>query len=93
MGNRRERFETDRLKRDLRKMKTRQFFREVWSNNMARVGIIIIAFFAMMAIFGPVIMPFKTTDIASPETWYLMPRRLNTGWVPIIREEMCLRIW
>ena len=44
MGNRRERFETDRLKRDLRKMKTRQFFREVWSNKMARVGIVIIAF-------------------------------------------------
>ena len=32
---------------------------------MARVGIVIIAFFALMAIFGPVIMPFKTTDIAS----------------------------
>ena len=55
MGNRRERYETDRLKRDLQKMKTRQFFREVWSNKMARVGIIIIAFFALMAIFGPVL--------------------------------------
>ena len=65
MGNRRERYETDRLKRDLRRMKTKQFFRDVWSNKMARVGIVIIVFFALMAIFGPVIMPFKTTDIAS----------------------------
>ncbi|MBO4991493.1 MAG: hypothetical protein J6E42_04995, partial [Firmicutes bacterium] len=65
MGNRSERFETGRLKRDLRKMKTRQFLREVWSNKMARVGIVIIGFFALMAIFGPVLMPFKTTDIAA----------------------------
>ena len=65
MGNRRERYETDRLKRDLQKMKTRQFLREIWSNKKARVGTIIIVIFALMAIFGALIMPFKTTDIAS----------------------------
>ena len=66
MGNRRERYETDRLKRDLRRMKTRQFFRDVWSNKMARVGIVIIAFFALMAIFGPVIMPVSYTHLTLP---------------------------
>ena len=65
MNNRSKRYETDRLKQDLRRMKTRQFFKEVWSNKMARVGIVIIVIFALMAIFGPLAMPFKTTDIAS----------------------------
>ena len=32
---------------------------------MARVGIIIIGVFVLMAIFGPIFMPFKTTDIAA----------------------------
>ena len=65
MVNRRKRYETDRLKRDLRKLRTKQFLKEVWANKMARVGAVIIGFFALMAIFGPILMPFKTTDIAS----------------------------
>ena len=93
MGNRRERYETDRLKRDLQKMKTRQFLREIWSNKKARVGTVIIVIFALMAIFGPLIMPFKTTDIASSETWYSMHHRRSTGWAPIIWEEMCSPTW
>lgn len=32
---------------------------------MARVGIIIIGIFVLMAIIGPILMPFKTTDIAA----------------------------
>lgn len=51
-------------RRDLRKIKTKEFFKEVWYNKMARVGIIIIGFFVLMAILGPLLMPFKTTDIA-----------------------------
>lgn len=51
-------------RRDLRKIKTREFFQEVWHNKMARVGIIIIGFFVLMAVFGPLLMPFKTTEIA-----------------------------
>lgn len=51
-------------RRDLRKIKTKEFFKEVWHNKMARVGIIIIGFFVLMAILGPLLMPFKTTDIA-----------------------------
>ena len=51
-------------RRDLRKIKTKEFFKEVWHNKMARVGIIIIGFFVLMAILGPLLMPFKTTDLA-----------------------------
>ena len=61
MLNRVQKYETERLKKELQKMKTRQFFREVWANKMARVGVIMIGFFVLMAIFGPIIMPFKTT--------------------------------
>ena len=51
-------------RRDLRKIKTKEFFKEVWHNKMARVGIIIIGFFVLMAVSGPLLMPFKTTEIA-----------------------------
>lgn len=59
------RYDSEQLSRNLRRVKTKEFFTEVWSNKMARVGIIIIGFFALMAILGPVFMPFKTTDIAT----------------------------
>ncbi|MBR5315241.1 MAG: ABC transporter permease [Firmicutes bacterium] len=59
------RYETERLKRNLQKAKTKEFCKEVWANKMARIGICIIVFFALMAIFGPILMPFKTTDMAS----------------------------
>ena len=52
------------LKRNLRKIKTKEFISEVWHNKMARVGVIIIGIFVLIAIFGPILMPFKTTDIA-----------------------------
>ncbi len=53
------------VKRDLRKMKVKDFFKEVWENKMARAGLVIILFFVLMAVFGPMIMPFKTTEIAA----------------------------
>ncbi len=56
---------TRSLKRSLRRKKTRQFIRQMFSNRMATFGVIIIAFFILMAIVGPMILPFKTTDIAS----------------------------
>lgn len=51
-------------KASLAQIRTRQFFKEVWQNKMARVGIMIICVFVLMAILGPVLMPFKTTEIA-----------------------------
>lgn len=62
------RYESEQLRRNLRRVKTKEFFKEVWANKMARVGIIIIGFFALMAILGPIMMPFKTTDIAASRT-------------------------
>ncbi|MGN0735535.1 MAG: ABC transporter permease [Anaerovoracaceae bacterium] len=53
------------VKRELQIIKTKQFFKEVWANKMARVGVIIIAVFVLMAVFGPMIMPFRTTEIAA----------------------------
>ena len=53
------------LRRNLRKMRAKQFVKEVWANKMARVGVIIIAFFTLMAIFGPILMPFKTTTMGA----------------------------
>lgn len=53
------------VKRELQIIKTKQFFKEVWANKMARVGVIIIALFVLMAVLGPMTMPFKTTEIAA----------------------------
>ncbi len=53
------------LKRTLRRKKTKQFIKQVFDNKMAAIGVVIILFFILMAIFGPMIMPFKTTDIAT----------------------------
>lgn len=69
----RKRYESEQLRRNLRKVKTEEFLREVWSNKMARVGVVIIAVFALMAIFGPIFMPFKTTDIAITRTAVFNP--------------------
>ena len=55
----------ENIKRNLRKIKTRDFFKKLWANKMARTGIIIVCFFILMAIIGPILMPFKTTDIAT----------------------------
>lgn len=40
---------------------------------MARIGMFIIAFFILIAVIGPIIMPFKTTDIASSRSEIFNP--------------------
>lgn len=57
--------ESRALKRSLRRRRLKELLSQIYKNTMARIGIYIILFFALMAIFGPIIMPFKTTDIAS----------------------------
>lgn len=57
--------ESRALKRSLRRNRNREFFRQTYGNLMARIGMFIIAFFILIAVIGPIIMPFKTTDIAS----------------------------
>ena len=64
------------LRRNLRRMRTKEFLKQVWANKMARMGVIIIAFFTLVAIFGPIIMPFKTTIMgASREMIFNPPSR------------------
>ncbi len=57
--------ESRALRRTLRRRRGRAFVRRACGNRMARIGMAIIAFFVLMAVFGPMVMPFKTTDIAA----------------------------
>lgn len=57
--------ESRALRRELRRRRGREFIRSTLGSHMARLGMGIIVFFILMAIFGPMVMPFKTTDIAS----------------------------
>ncbi len=57
--------ESRALRRELRRRRGREFIRSTCGSRMARLGMGIIVFFILMAIFGPMIMPFKTTDIAA----------------------------
>lgn len=65
--------ESRALKRSLRRNRNREFFRQTYGNLMARIGMFIIAFFILIAVIGPIIMPFKTTDIASSRSEIFNP--------------------
>lgn len=65
--------ESRALKRELRRRRSRDFFRQTYGNLMARIGIFIILFFVVVAIIGPIIMPFKTTDIANSRSEIFNP--------------------
>lgn len=65
--------EIKRLRRTLRRKKLRLFYRQMMSNRMARIGIFIILFFILMAVIGPIVMPFRTTDIASSRSEVFNP--------------------
>ena len=53
------------VKRELQTIKAKQFMRDVWNNKMARIGMIVIGVFVLTAVLGPILMPFKTTEIAA----------------------------
>lgn len=74
------------LKRSLQRRRRREFFRQTYGNLMARIGLFIILFFVLVAIFGPMILPFKTTDIAAsrdavfnPPSWQHLLGTDNLG--------------
>ena len=69
--------DTESLRRKLRIMKTKDFMKQVWANKMARLGLIIVAFFALMAIFGPILMPFRTTTMAASREFIFNPPSLE----------------
>lgn len=50
------------MKWTIRKKKIKAFFRAVAGNKMALTGAIILGSFILVAIFGPIIMPFSTMD-------------------------------
>ncbi|GKX29729.1 hypothetical protein SH1V18_22090 [Vallitalea longa] len=48
------------------------FFRAIWKNKMSRIGLIILIFFLLMAIFGPMILQDPKSDYAhrlQPASW------------------------
>ena len=65
--------DTRKLKRALRRRKAGQFVRQMLKNKMSLCGIVIILFFVLMAVFGPIILPFRTTDIAASRSEVFNP--------------------
>lgn len=43
----------------------KDFFRIIWRNKMSRIGLIIIVFFTLLAIFGPMLVPAPKQDFLS----------------------------
>lgn len=60
------------MKRAIRKRKTREMWQTIKKNKMAMVGLITLSFFVVVAIIGPILVPFSTmefgnaTDIMQP---------------------------
>ncbi len=65
----------DSVKWVARKQKTKEFFQILVKNKMALTGAIILVFFTLMAIFGPMLMPFTQLDIGEVEDMLLPPSR------------------
>ena len=55
------------VKSELRKRKLKEFGSSVYHNKMAFVGSVILVFFILVAIFGPIIFPFDPTSIGTPQ--------------------------
>lgn len=43
-------------------------FATIWANKKSRIGIVILAFFILLAIFAPLIAPFSPTDTSFPRS-------------------------
>ncbi len=55
------------MKWSLRKKKIKMFFVAVMGNKMAFTGALVLAFFILLAIFGPVFVPFSTMEFGEVE--------------------------
>lgn len=60
--------ESKALRRALSRRRTQLFVQQMVQNRMAMAGVIIIALFVVMAVFGPLFRPFDSTMIASSRT-------------------------
>lgn len=61
------------MKYELRKRKTIEFFHAVKNNKMALIGSLTLMFFILVAIFGPILVPFSTMEFGEVEDMLLSP--------------------
>ncbi|HBG00864.1 MAG TPA: ABC transporter permease [Firmicutes bacterium] len=62
------------------------FFGRLWSHKQGKVGLVMVSFLILVAIFAPVIAPFNPYDVSertmkglSPNTKHLLGTTINTG--------------
>ncbi len=62
------------------------FVRKIWSHKQGKVGLIMVGFLVMVAIFAPLIAPYNPYDVSdrttkglSPSTQHLLGTTINTG--------------
>lgn len=65
------------MKWNLRKKKLISFFRTVAGNKMALTGALVLLAFILLAIFGPIIMPFSTLEFGQVEDILNPPSKLH----------------
>ena len=61
------------MRSELRKRKIMAFFKAVRSNKMALIGSVTLLFFILVAIFGPIFLPFSTLEFGEVEDMLLPP--------------------
>jgi len=61
------------LKNEMRKRKANAFLSSIVHNKMALTGTIILGFIILVAIFGPIFVPFSSTDLGNVEDMLLPP--------------------
>ncbi len=59
--------------KEFRYRKLKEFFRAVKNNKMALFGSVTLMFFLLVAVFGPILMPFSTLDFGNVEDILLPP--------------------
>lgn len=63
------------IKSSIRKRKFKEFCAQVYHNKMAFAGTIILFFFILMAVFGPLIVPFDVLQFGTAESVMQAPSR------------------
>ena len=57
-----------------------RFFKKLWQHKQGRIGLIIVAFLALLAIFAPLIAPYDPYDVTQRADKGLLPS--SAGWIP-----------
>jgi peptide/nickel transport system permease protein len=61
------------IKTQMRKRKMKEFLSSIYHNKMALTGTVILSFIVLVAIFGPIIVPFSSTDLGNVNEMLLPP--------------------